>query len=42
MCLSGAVVSMSDYKSAGSSSIPDEGKWRTAHPAVHPPKRVGR
>ena len=38
--LSGAVVSMSDYKSASLSSIPDEGTQRTAHPAVYPPKQV--
>ena len=37
-----AVVSTSDYESTGLSSIPDEGRRRTAHPAVHPPKRVGR
>ena len=42
MCLSGAVVSTSEYESAGPSSIPDEGKQHTAHQAVHPPKRVGR
>ena len=39
--LSGAVISMSDYKSAGLSSMTDEGSRRTAHPAVHPPKQVG-
>ena len=37
-CLSGAVVSTSDYESAGPNSISDEGSRRTAHPAVHPPK----
>ena len=37
--LSGAVVCTSDYES---SSIPDEGRRRKAHPAVHPPKRIGR
>ena len=40
--LNGAVVSVSDQKSAGLSLIPDEGRRRTAHPAVHPPKQVGR
>ena len=39
--LSGAVVSTSDYESAGPSLIPDKGRQHTAHPAVHPPKRVG-
>ena len=38
--LSGAVVSTFDFKSAGPSSIPDEGRWCTAHPAVHPLKWV--
>ena len=37
-CLSGAVVSTSDYKSAGPSLIPEEGSRYTAHPVVHPPK----
>ena len=41
MRLSGAVVSTSDYESAGPSSISDEGRRRTAHPAVYPPKQVG-
>ena len=36
------MVSTSDYESAGLSSILDEDKQHTAHPAVHPPKRVGR
>ena len=40
LCLSDAVVSTFDYESAGPSSIPDEGNQRTAHPAVHLPKRV--
>ena len=40
MCLSGIVVSTSDYGFAGPSSIPDEGSCRTGHPDVHPPKRV--
>ena len=31
LCLSGAVVSTSDYKSAGPSSIPDEDRRCTAH-----------
>ena len=42
MRLSGSVVSMSDYESADPSSIPDEGRRRTAHPAVHPSKRIRR
>ena len=42
LCLSGAVISTSDYESAGPSSIPDEGRRNTAHPAVHPPKRIDR
>ena len=40
--ISCAVVSMSDYESAGLSLIPDEGSWRTVHPSVHPPKWIGR
>ena len=40
-CLSGAVVSMSHYKSAGQSSMSDEGSQHTAYPAVHLPKQVG-
>ena len=40
-CLSGVVVSKSDYKSAGPSLIPDEDN-QLAHPAVHPPKLVGQ
>ena len=39
---SGAVGSTSDYESAGPSSIPNENRRRTVHPAVHPPKPVGR
>ena len=39
---SGAVVSTSDYEFAGPSSIPDEGRRRKAHPAVHPSKWIGR
>ena len=42
MCLSAAVVSTSDYESTGPSSIKDEGRRHTAHPAVHPPESVGR
>ena len=38
MCFSGAVVSTSDYESAGLSLIPDEGSRCIAHPTVHPPK----
>ena len=41
MRLSGAVVSTSDHQSAGLSLTPDEDSQHTAHPAVHPPKRVG-
>ena len=37
MRFSDAVVSTSDYESAGSSLIPNEGSRRTAHLAVHPP-----
>ena len=36
------MVSESDYESAGPSLIPDEGRWCTAHPAVHPPKYLGK
>ena len=39
LCVS--VVSTSHYESAGPSSISDKGSRRTAHPAIHPPKRVG-
>ena len=38
----GAVVSTSDYEPAGLSLIPDEGRGHTAHPAVHPFRRVGQ
>ena len=37
--ISGAVLSMYDYESAGPSLIPDKGSRCTAHPAVHPPKK---
>ena len=40
--LSGAEVSTSDYQSAGQNLIPDEDRQHTAHPAVHPSKRVGQ
>ena len=40
--LSSAVISTSDNESAGPSSIADEGSRRTAHPAAHPSKRIGR
>ena len=36
------MVSTSDYESTDPSPIPDEESRRTAHPAVHPPKRIGR
>ena len=36
--LSCGVIYTSDYKSAGPSSILDEGSWCTAHPSVHPSK----
>ena len=39
--INGAVVSKSDYESAGLCLIPDEGSRRTAHPAVHFP-RLGK
>ena len=41
MGLSGAVVSTSNYESAGLSSIPGEGSQRTVHPTVHSPKWFG-
>ena len=40
--VNGAVVSTSDYESAGPSLIPDKGRRHTAHPGVHLPKWVGR
>ena len=40
--MDGAVVSMFDYESTGLSSILDEGRRRTAHPDIRPPKWVGR
>ena len=42
MRLIGAVVDTSDYESPDLTWIADKGSRRTAHPAVHPPKRVGR
>ena len=42
LCLSGAVINTSDYESAGLSLIPGKDSRRTAHPGVHPPKRIGR
>ena len=38
MRLNGAVISMSDYESAGPSSISVKDSRRTAHPTVHHPK----
>ena len=41
MRLNGAVVSTSNYESAGLSLIPDEDSGHIAHPVVHSPKQVG-
>ena len=40
--LRGAVVSTSNYESAGLGSNPGWGSRRKANPAFHPPFRVGR